>query len=192
MRTVAIDMTQVYYNRGVPKSSHPEADAIRRQVLTALAENRAPGFHFPGHLLAPAWPRIGVDDLEEVMPDGPHARNVDGSVDLAAFCVHLDTALATASRLKLERGELTARTRMNGYATGATARESLTSGTVYALGAPVCHASATFIGLPPPPGVNLAPLPWQRESGAPIRCTPSSSASGACRSCRPTRARAAP
>jgi hypothetical protein len=31
----------------------------------------------------------------------------------------------------------------------------------------VCHATGTFIVLPPPPGVNLAPLPWQRESGAP-------------------------
>jgi acyl-coenzyme A thioesterase PaaI-like protein len=185
-RTVAIDMAQVYYNRAVPKSSHPDAGALRRQVLAALAANRAPGFHFPGHLLALAWPRIGDDDLEEVMPDGPQARNVDGSVNLAAFFVHLDTALATASRLKIGRGarqatvhlhaqftgapvrgELTARTRMNGYATGPAARESLTSGTVYALGAPVCHASATFIGLPPPPGVNLAPLPWQREGGAP-------------------------
>jgi hypothetical protein len=160
-------MAQVYYNRAVPKSSHPEADAIRRQVLSALAANRAPGFHFPGHLLALAWPKIGDDHLEEVMPDGPQARNVDGTVNLTAFCVHLDTALATASRLKLERGELSARTRMNGYATGAAARESLTNGTVYAGGAPVCHASATFIGLPPPPGVNLAPLPWQRDGSAP-------------------------
>ena len=86
------------------RESSPDAEAIRQQVLRALAANRAPGFHFPGHLLALAWPRIGDNDLEEVMPDGPQARNVDGSVNLAAFCVHLDTALATASRLKIERG----------------------------------------------------------------------------------------
>jgi acyl-coenzyme A thioesterase PaaI-like protein len=167
-------------NRHAPTE---DGAAIRGAVLLALAANRAPGFHFPGHFLALAWPRIGEDDLEQVMPDCPQARNVDGSANLAAFCVLLDTALATASRLKIERGarqatvhlhaqftgaplrgELRARTRMTGY-TLAAARESLTSGTVYAGGAPVCHATGTFIVLPPPPGVNLAPLPWQQESG---------------------------
>jgi acyl-coenzyme A thioesterase PaaI-like protein len=172
----------------VQKTFSHDADAIRRQVLAALAANRAPGFHFPGHLLALAWPRLGENDLEAVMPDGPQARNVDGSTNLGAFCVHLDTALATASRLKIERGarqatvhlhaqftgaplrgELTAHARMGGYTSGAAVRESMTTGTVYAGGAPVCHASATFVLLPPPPGVNLAPLPWQREGGdAPV------------------------
>jgi acyl-coenzyme A thioesterase PaaI-like protein len=181
-RSVAIDMTQVYYNHAVPKSSHPEADAIRRRVLTALAENRTPGFHFPGHLLGCAWPRIGEDELEQTMLEGPLSRNVDGTTSLAAFCVLLDTALATASRLKIERGarqatvhlhaqftgvplrgKLKAHARMSGYTTGAAARQSLTSGTVFADGVPVCQASGTFVVLPPPPGVNLAPLPWQRE-----------------------------
>ena len=181
-RTVASDMDQVYYNHGVPKSSHPEAGAIRRQVLLALAENRTPGFHFPGHLLGCSWPHIGEDELEQTMLDRPLSRNVDGATSLAAFCVLLDTALATASRLKIERGarqatvhlhaqftgaplrgEIKARTRMGGYTTGAAVRQSLTSGTLHAGGVPVCHASATFVVLPPPPGVNLAPLPWQRD-----------------------------
>ena len=171
--------------------SSPDAEAIRGQVLLALAENRAPGFHFPGHLLALAWPRFGDNDLEEVMPDGPQARNVDGTVNLAAFCVQLDTALATASRLKIERGarqatvhlhaqftgaplrgELIARVQMNGYTTGPAARESMTSGTVFARGVPVCHASGTFIVLPPPPGVRLAPLPWQQDEAAPAALRP--------------------
>ena len=166
------------------KPSHPEAEEIRHHVLLALAANRAPGFHYPGHFLGLHWPRVGDNDLEEVMPDGPQARNVDGTVNLAAFCVQLDTALATASRLKIERGarqatvhlhaqftgaplrgELRAQTQMGGYTTGAAARQSITSGTVYAGGVPVCHATGTFIVLPPPSGVNLAPLPWQRESG---------------------------
>jgi acyl-coenzyme A thioesterase PaaI-like protein len=183
-RTVAIDMDQVYYNPAVPKSSHPEADAIRRQVLLALAENRTPGFHFPGHLLGCGWPRIGDNELEQTMLGHPLSRNVDGTTNLAAFCVLLDTALATASRLKIERGarqatvhlhaqftgsplrgELKAHTRMGGYTTGAAARQSLTSGTLHAGGVPVCHASGTFVVLPPPPGVNLAPLPWQRDDG---------------------------
>jgi len=173
------------------RESSPDAEAIRQQVLLALAANCAPGFHFPGHLLALAWPRIGDNDLEEVMPEGPQARNVDGTVNLAAFCVQLDTALATASRLKIERGarqatvhlhaqftgaplqgELRAHTQMGGYTTGAAARQSMTSGTVYAGGVPVCHASGTFIVLPPPPGVNLAPLPWQQDEAAPAALRP--------------------
>lgn len=170
------------------KKSSPDIETIRTRVLTALAENRAPGFHFPGHLLAITWPRFGDDELDEVMPDGPQARNVDGSVNLAAFCVQLDTALATASRLKIERGarqatvhlhaqftgaplrgELRAHAWMLGYTSGAAVRESMTKATIYAGAVPVCHASATFVVLPPPPGVNLAPLPWQREGGnAPV------------------------
>ena len=163
-----------------------EADAIRRQVSLALAANRAPGFHYPGFLLGLTWPRIGDSDLEEVMPDTPQARNVDGSLNIAAFCVLLDTALATAARLKSGvgvrqatvhmhaqftgeplRGESKALTRFEGYAPATATRQSLTSGTLYAGGRPVCHASATFVVLPPPPGVNLGPLPWQRAGEAP-------------------------
>ncbi len=169
------------------KTLATEADAIRRQVSLALAANRAPGFHYPGFLLGLTWPRIGESELEEVMPDTPRARNVDGSINLAAFCVLLDTALATASRLKAGggvrqatvhlhaqftgaplRGELQARARFDGYAPAAATRQSLTSGTFYADGERVCHASGTFIVLPPPPGVNLGPLPWQRAGQAPV------------------------
>lgn len=153
-------------------------------MLLALAANRTPGFHYPGHLLGCVWPRIGENDLEETLPDTPYARNVDGTINLAAFSVLLDTALATAARLKIERGarqatvhlhaqftgaplrgELRTHARMEGYTTGTAAREGMTSGTVYAGGVPACHASGTFIQLPPPPGVTLAPLQWQRESG---------------------------
>jgi acyl-coenzyme A thioesterase PaaI-like protein len=168
------------------KRSHPDGEIIRRQVLLALAGNRTPGYHYPGHVLGCHWPRFGEDDVDVVMPDSPVGRNVDGSANLAAFCVLLDIALATASRLKIGRGarqatvhlhaqftgaprsgELRARASMGGYTSHAAVRESLTSGTVFSGGTPVCHATGTFIGLPPPPGVSLAPLPWQRGSGEP-------------------------
>jgi len=167
------------------RKSSLDSESIRRRVLLALAANRTPGFHFPGHLLQLNWPRIGEDDLEESLPDGPLCRNVDGTLNLAPFSVLLDTALATASRLKAERGvrqatvhmhaqftgaalrgKASARASMHGFVSGAAARQSLTSGTLYAGGAPVCYASATFVVLPPPPGVNLAPLPWQRDESA--------------------------
>ncbi len=161
-------------------------EVIRKQALLALAENRTPGFHYPGHFIGCRWPRIGDTDLDAVIPDGLQARNVDGTASLAAVCVLLDVALATAARLKVERGarqatvnlhaqftgapmrgELRAHARMEGFTSGSAAREGITGGTLYAGGVPVCHAGGTFIQLPPPPGVTLAPLPWQRESGAP-------------------------
>jgi acyl-coenzyme A thioesterase PaaI-like protein len=171
----------------VQKPLATEADAIRHQVALALAANRAPGFHYPGFLLGLTWPRVGEDDLEEVMPDSPQARNVDGSTNLAAFCVLLDTALATASRLKAGggvrqatvhlhaqftgaplRGESKALARFEGYAPAAETRQSLTSGTFEADGKVTCHATGTFVVLPPPAGVNLGPLPWQRTGEAPV------------------------
>jgi acyl-coenzyme A thioesterase PaaI-like protein len=166
------------------KELSTEDKLIRRQVQLALAAHRTPGYHYPGYLLGCHWPRIGEDDLDAAMPDAPQCRNADGSVNLAGFCILLDVALATASRLKLEggarqatvhlhaqftgaplRGELKAHARMHGYTIGSAARQSMTTGTVYAGGVPVCHASGTFIQLPPLPGVTLAPLPWQRKSG---------------------------
>ena len=180
----AISAYHLHYNRSVSRTSHPEAETIRRQVLLALAANRTPGFHYPGHFLGLHWPRVGGNDLEEVMPDSPQCRNVDGSLNLAAFCVLVDTALATASRLKVGggirqatvhlhvqftgaplRGESRAHGRFEGFSSGAATRQSLTSARFSAGGETVCHASGTFVVLPPPPGVNLAPLPWQRGSG---------------------------
>ena len=171
------------------KPPHPDAAAIRSQVLRALAGNRTPGYHFPGRLLGCHWPRIGGDELEAALPDGALARNVDGSIHLAAFSVLLDVALATASRLKVEpgarqatvhlhaqftgvplRGDLTALARVHGSTRNAAVRESITTGTFHAGGEPVCHASGTFVLLPPPSGIALAPLPWQRsEDQAPVK-----------------------
>jgi len=157
---------------------------IRRQAQLALAANRTPGYHYPGYLLGCHWPRIGKKDLDAVLPDGPQGRNVDGTANLAGFGILLDIALATAARLEVERGarqatvhlhaqftgvplrgELRAHASLDGYTTGSAARQSLVHGTIYAGDATVCHASGTFIQLPPPPGVTLAPLPWQRQSG---------------------------
>jgi len=172
----------MHYNRGMKNDDAASNESIRRHVLTCLAANRTPGFHYPGHLLGCAWPRIGDADLEETLPDTPLARNVDGTVNLAAFGVLLDTALATASRLKTEpgtrqatvhlhaqftgaplRGELRGHAQMHGRTADVAIPQSLTSATFYAGGAPVCRASGTFVILPPPKGVTIGPLPWQRQ-----------------------------
>ncbi len=164
------------------------AAGVRRRVIAALTANRLPGFHFPGYFLGISWPRVGTDTLEEAMPDGPHCRAADGTIALTAFSVLLDTALASAPRLRIRRGvrqatvhlhaqftgrplrgPLRAKARLEGFSTGGTTREALASATVYAGGRAVCHAMGSFIVLPAPAGVTLAPLPWQRKRGAPQR-----------------------
>jgi acyl-coenzyme A thioesterase PaaI-like protein len=149
-----------------------------------MTANRLPGFHFPGYFLGLEWPRIGANSLVETMPDGPHCRAADGSIALTAFSVLLDTALASAPRLKIKRGvrqatvhlhaqftgqplrgKLSAKSRLERFATGGAVREALSSVTIHAGGKPVCHAMGSFVVLPAPAGVKLAPLPWQRKSG---------------------------
>jgi len=161
-----------------------DADAIRKQVLLGLAGNRTPGFHFPGHFLQLEWPLIGADAIVETMRAGAHCRNADGGINLAALGMMLDTALATAPRLKIEtgarqatvqlsaqftghpaRGDLSMEAKLEGFSAGHTVRQALARGVLCSAGQPVCYASATFVVLPPPSGVALAPLPWQRAEG---------------------------
>ncbi|HEX6610076.1 MAG TPA: acyl-CoA thioesterase domain-containing protein [Hyphomicrobiaceae bacterium] len=178
----------MHYNREMKNDNAVSNESIRRHVLLCLAANRTPGFHYPGHLLGCTWPRVGDSDLEETLPDTPVARNVDGTINLAAFGVLLDTALATASRLKTEpgtrqatvhlhaqltgvpmRGELRAHAHMHGRTADVAIPQSLTSATFYAGSEPVCRASATFVILPPPPAMTIGPLPWQRQDIATVK-----------------------
>ena len=120
------------------------------------------------------------------MSDGPHCRGADGSVALTAFSVLLDTALATAPRLKIKRGvrqatvhlhaqftgrplsgQMRASARLESFSSGGAVREALSSASVHAGGKLVCRAMGSFVVLPPPPGVKLAPLPWQRKGRGP-------------------------
>jgi acyl-coenzyme A thioesterase PaaI-like protein len=158
-----------------------DAEAIRNRMLTALAGSRTPGFHFPGYLLQLAWPRIGTMSITEIMHAWPRVCNERGEVSLVALGVMLDTALATAPRLKIAsgarqatvqlhaqftghpiRGDLSMQATLEGFSVGGTVRQALTRGVLRCAGKTMCHASGTFVVLPPPPGVELAPLPWQR------------------------------
>ena len=128
---------------------------------------------------------MNANGLLETMPDGAHCRAADGSVALTAFSVLLDTALATAPRLVIKRGvrqatvhlhaqftgrplrgRLSASARLESFSGGGTVREAISSASIVAGGRLVCCAMGSFVVLPPPPGVKLAPLPWQqRDNG---------------------------
>lgn len=53
---------------------------------------------------------------------------------------------------------------LDGFMTGHGIRQAYTRGVLMSDGQAICHATGAFVVLPPPPGVELAPLPWQRES----------------------------
>ncbi len=159
--------------------------AVLERTLAALAGNRAPGFHFPGYFLQLAWPRIDEQSVVQTMESGTHCRGADGNVHPTALGVMIDGALSSAARLAIEpgarlatvhvnvqftgraaRGALEMAARFEGFFTGDAARQALTRGALTSTGELLAHASGTFVLLPAPAGVTLAPLPWQRKGAA--------------------------
>lgn len=162
--------------------SDQAAQQIRNRAGRAIALNRRPGFHFPGYFLGLTWPHIGKNDIVEEMVPGPHCVNSRGEIDFVALGVMIDGGLATSARLPIPLGARMATVNMSAQFTGASARgklrmstefqgftvgkaipQGLSKGVLYADEVPLCHASAAFVLLPPPPHAKLAPLPWQDE-----------------------------
>ena len=154
---------------------------IRARVLQGIAGNRIAGVHFPGHFLGVDWQKVTADATRVVLADGPHCRDANGSVNVAAVGVLADSALAAPGRIGTTPGArlatihmqlqftgspmtsgLYAESRLLGRSEGALRQQSLSAATIYASGKPVCHASGEFVLLDPPPGVTLAPMPWER------------------------------
>jgi acyl-coenzyme A thioesterase PaaI-like protein len=160
---------------------------LRRRVLTAIASNRAPGFHFPGYFLAMSWPRLSEQGVTQVMDAGPHCIDVRGVIHHAAVGVMVDGGLSMTPRMSSvavpgarqatvhidlqysghePRGALHMEATLEGFMTGHGVRQAYTRGVLLSDGQAICHATGAFVVLPPPPGVKLAPLPWQREGAA--------------------------
>ncbi len=154
--------------------------------MRGIAGNRTPGLHFPGFFLDIQWQKVAGKAAHIAIADGAHCRDANGEVDLAALAIIADTALATATRLLITpgarlatihmqmqftgapaTGEIKAEAELLGFGDGAALHQSLTTGTLYANGKPVCYATGEFVLLSPPPGVTLAPLPWQHNEAPP-------------------------
>jgi len=154
---------------------------MRSRVLRAIAANRTPGYHFPGHLLDARWPEVGPEHARLVLPCAPHLVDMKGSLDFVALAVFADIALGTAARVRDAHHERQATLELQLHLTGAatdgdvwaTARPrygggrsdaySLTEATFDADGEPIAYALGKFARLSAPDGVVLALLPWQRE-----------------------------
>jgi acyl-coenzyme A thioesterase PaaI-like protein len=166
------------------------AAEIRAHVLRGIAGNRTPGLHFPGFFLDIQWQELAGQAARIAVADGPHCRDANGEMDIAAIAILADTALATATRLLTApgarlattrmqmqftgapaTGDVTAEAQLQGFSAGAALHQSLTSGVLSANGKPLCYVSGEFVLLEPPPGVKLAPLPWQQQqtdTGSPL------------------------
>ena len=168
-------------------SRNSDGAAIRARVLQAIAGNRVPGLHFAGHFLGLGWREVTDHTARMALAEGPHCRDADGTVDLVALGILADNVLATPTRteappgarlgtitLQLHftgapvAGDLEAEARLLARSEGTALRQSLSSGTISANGRTVCHASGEFVMLDAPPGVTLAPLPWQRTDPSQI------------------------
>jgi acyl-coenzyme A thioesterase PaaI-like protein len=162
-------------------------DAIRARVLQAIARNRAPGLHFAGHFLDIQCREVTRRTACFSIPEGPHCRNANGTVNIGALGILADNVLAAPTRsgespgarlgtvhLQLQftgaplTGDLSAESSMLGRSEGIAMQKSFSSATFYAQGIPVAHGSGEFVLLDAPPGVTLAPRPWEsKRTGAP-------------------------
>lgn len=156
--------------------------AIRRRVLQALADNRTPGLHFVGHFMGTAWDEVSPACARISIETAEHNTDAGGEANLNMVTTLVDMALANAIRARLSmeagmrlgtislhiaftgvplRGRLEAVAHCEGWVEGALTRQGIAHCRLTAAGRVACIASGTFMELPPPPGVTLAPLPWQ-------------------------------
>lgn len=162
-------------------------EQIRRRLLAGLAADRTPGFSFTGHFLDTTWPWVGTDRAKVTIPPGPWSSDRNGRIELTALLMTIDIALSTATRLFIIPGERLATTNLHarftgaplagqplfegiyeGESTGDAVGQLLSRAVVTCGDTALCHASATFVRLPPPPGGRvLTPLPWQQPDFKP-------------------------
>lgn len=173
------------------ESFNIDDDAIRARVLRAIARNRIPGLHFAGHFLDIQCLDIAGETARFAIPDGPHCRDANGAMNIAVLGILADNVLAAPTRrgespgarlgtvhLQLQftgaplTGDLSAESRLLGRSEGVMMQKSSASATFYANGKPIAHGSGEFVLLDAPPGVTLAPRPWERKHTDPPQTVP--------------------
>jgi acyl-coenzyme A thioesterase PaaI-like protein len=161
---------------------HSSDQAIRTRVLHAIAGNRTPGLQFAGHFLGLEWQKVSGGAAHMLLPDGPHCRDANGAMNIVALGVLADNALAATARtgatpgarlgtlhLQLQftgapvAGDISSESRLLGRTEEAALQQSLSSATFYANGKSIGFGSGAFVFLDAPPGVTLAPLPFERK-----------------------------
>jgi acyl-coenzyme A thioesterase PaaI-like protein len=157
----------------------------KEPVLRAIARNREPGFHFAGNLLDASFDHVASDDTRISMDAAPHLADPDGQLNLGALAMFADLAMAAPVRAALERhsrlatvsmsldltgaprsGRLEAKASLVGFFKDAAARLGLSQVVIANAQGEVCVGKATFVAIPPPPGVELHPMPHHKRGDA--------------------------
>lgn len=163
-----------------------ESASIREQVVRAIALNREPGYHFVGNFLDISFDHIAVRDSRLSMDVGPHCVERDGEINLGAFAVFADLALAATVRANVTpetrlatvymnlhftgapmKGRLEAAASFENFFHGAAGRQGLSRVRIAAEGEQVCMGHGAFMVLNPPKGVALHPMPQRRRDDPP-------------------------
>lgn len=175
---------------------HDTHQSIRSQVLRGLALNRVPGYHFSGNLLDISFDHVSPEDVRLSLDAGPHCVGADGRISFGALAILADLTLASSIRAQLDPAARLATVTMSLQFTGAPGVRRLSSAGrfqgFFARGAErlgvsqvsvyaqpnghqerggrelVCFGTGSFIAIPPPKGMVLAPVPMRRRGMAPV------------------------
>ena len=150
------------------------SEEIRRRVLRAIALNRTPGYHFPGNFIDLSFDRVASTDTR--------VSYESGESDIGSLSVLADFALGTAIRADLDpatrlatvsmtlelaaaprAGIITAASRCHGFVGEAEARIGRARVSIEDGGGEIGYGSGAFMVLPPPPGVELHPVPHRKR-----------------------------
>jgi acyl-coenzyme A thioesterase PaaI-like protein len=158
------------------------ADPVLARVLRAIGDNRTPGLHFLGHFMGLHWRQVDEQAAVVALDAGEHCIDEGGEVSFEGVATLADIALANAIRARLSLsegmrlgtismhltltgeplvGRIEATARCEGMVREALTPQGLARCEIRAQGRLAALASGTFMQLPPPAGVRLAPLPWQ-------------------------------
>lgn len=151
-------------------------------MLRGITLNRAPGYHFAGNFLDISFDHVAVRDSRLSMDTGPHCAETDGQVNLGAFAVFADLALAATVRANVSpetrlatvcmnlhftgaplTGRLEAASAFESFFRGTTGQQGLSRVRIAADGEQACVGQASFMVLKPPKGVALHPMPLRRR-----------------------------
>jgi acyl-coenzyme A thioesterase PaaI-like protein len=166
----------------------PMTDPIRERVLTGIARNRIPGFHFAGNFLEVSYDRVDPSEARVSLEPGPHCVDGNGEASVGAIAMLADIALAASVRAALDSlttrlatvsmhlqftgaplaGRAEGEGTFQGFIDGAAARQGLARMSISCGGRLACFGTGAFIALAPPPGVTMHPVVTERPDGVPV------------------------
>jgi acyl-coenzyme A thioesterase PaaI-like protein len=163
-----------------------KSSPILERVLRGIVLNREPGWHFAGNFLEISFDHVDPADARVSLTAGAHCNDREGRANIGAVAMLADMALAISIRATLPpetrlatvnmhlqftgrpaRGRLQASGRFQGFVADAKGRQGLAEVMLAGDAGPVCFGTGSFMGLDPPPGIVMHPLPMRNAKSPP-------------------------